>query len=140
MDEVFKLQATETRAIEGSIAADGRILDGTGFIVNHLGVGSYEVIFDEAFYYNPPQFTKFEVLDGDPENPYGFKAELNGKVTKKGFKYFTFELFPTDLVMKDLEIEFFHLWGLKKPVQNADCVDGIKIKAANPFIDPFYGL
>jgi len=114
MQELQDVQETKTRVIDGSIAADGKILEGTGFTVIHEHIGVYIVKFNDPFYFSAPQIAKIEVLNPYIE-PYGYKVEIIGSVTTSQFKYFTYEIKDHDLVMKDLELNYFYAWGYEEP-------------------------
>lgn len=104
----------KTRFIDGSIAADGTILDGTGFKVTHEATGVYIVKFDTPFYFSPPTIQTL-VVDNPFFEPYGYKAEVVGTVTTRQFKFFTYEIKDHDLIMRDIPLEYFYVWGYKKP-------------------------
>lgn len=113
MQELKDAPSSKTRAIDGSIAADGQVLEGTGFTVTHEHPGVYIVKFDDPFYFSPPQIASLEVLNPFIE-PYGYKVEVVGNVTTSQFKYFTYEIKDHDLVMKDIALNYFYAWGYEE--------------------------
>jgi hypothetical protein len=108
------LPNSDTRVIDGSIDANGKISKGIGFTVTHEYTGVYIVKFDDPFYFAPPTIQTLEVLNPFLE-PYGYKAEIIGKVTTSQFKYFTYEIKDHDLIMKDIDLNYFYAWGFKNP-------------------------
>jgi|GEM_PF-2041193 len=113
MQELQDVLNSKTRSIDGSIAADGQILEGIGFTVIHEHPGVYIVKFDDPFYFNAPQITNMEVVNPFIE-PYGYKVEVIGAVTTSQFKYFTYEIKDHDLVMKDIALNYFYAWGYEE--------------------------
>lgn len=105
---------SKTREIDGSIASDGTILKGTGFTVTHEHTGVYIVKFDTPFYFSPPSIARLEIINPFIE-PYGYKVQIIGAVTTTHFKYFTYEIKDHDLVMKDIDLNYFYAWGYKEP-------------------------
>jgi len=114
MQELQDVQATKTRVIDGSIDADGEILEGIGFTVTHEHTGVYIVKFNDPFYFSAPQITKIEVINPYLE-PYGYKVEIIGTITTSQFKYFTYEIKDHDLIMKDIDLNYFYAWGYEEP-------------------------
>lgn len=114
METLQVIKDSDARVIDGSISADGKILSGNGFTVTHEETGVYLVKFDKPFYFGPPSIERLEV-ENPYLKPYGYIAEVIGDVTTKQFKYFTYYLSDHDLVMKDIPISYFYVWGAKDP-------------------------
>ena len=107
-----------TRSIQGIINADGTIRSGTGFTVTHNYTGVYIIKFDDPF--DSTTFSGFSVKvrpsldESEPTKtlirPMSLPRGDNAWVisgNEEGMKYFTFEVNPNELVMKDLAVEFF---------------------------------
>lgn len=107
---------SELRSIEGSIDSDGKVIKGTGFTVTRINIGAYIVKFIEPFYFSAPQVQTLEVSNPFVP-PYGYMAEVIGKPSTSEFKYFTYELQDHDLIMRDLPINYFCVYGFKNPAE-----------------------
>ncbi len=111
--------AAVTRSIQGVINADGTIRSGEGFTVTHDYIGVYIIRFLKPF--DSTTFSGYTVKV-KPDLEEGGKSKKktvqaanlsrgdNAWVilgNEEGMKYFTFEVKPNELEMKDIAVEFF---------------------------------